>query len=211
MVSRLTTVRAVLGGTAALVLVGLVIQAQASLAADEAYFDGAAARLFNMFCFFTVQSNLLVGVTCGLLAWRPDWGTTSAVLRALRLAGLVDIAITGVVYNVALADLRELDGKAAVADQIVHIVVPIVAVAGWLAVGPRGMVAWADVAWAAVVPLAWLVFTFVRGPIVDWYPYPFLDVRDHGYPLVLLNSAVVALLFLALAAGARALDRRLST
>jgi hypothetical protein len=193
------------GLTAGLVVVGLIVQAEVVVTADEAFFDGTAARLFNMFCFFTVQSNVIVGVTCGLLAWRLD--RTSAAFRVFRLAGVVDIAITGVVYNVALADLNELDGKAAVADQLLHVVVPLLAVAGWLVFGPRGLVDLRDIGLAALVPLAWLVFTLLRGPIVDWYPYPFLDVRDHGYPQVVLNCALVALLFVALAAGARAADR----
>ena len=59
------------------------------------------------------------------------------------------------------------------------------------------------------MPVAWLAFTLVRGPIVEWYPYPFLDVNEHGYPLVLVNVVVVALLYLAFAFGAMALDRRL--
>ncbi len=59
-------------------------------------------------------------------------------------------------------------------------------------------------------PLAWLVFTLVRGPISDFYPYPFLDVRVLGYPAVLLNCVVVAVLFVALAAAAAAFDRAMA-
>jgi hypothetical protein len=42
-----------------------------------------------------------------------------------------------------------------------------------------------------------------------YYPYPFMNVQDHGYPMVLVSSAMVALLFLAIAFGTLALDRRL--
>jgi hypothetical protein len=50
----------------------------------------------------------------------------------------------------------------------------------------------------------------VRGPFAsDFYPYPFVDVADLGDARVLLNVAVVAALFLALAFGAKALDARL--
>ncbi len=38
---------------------------------------------------------------------------------------------------------------------------------------------------------------------------PFLNVDDHGYPIVLTNAATVAVLFLALAAAMLWLDRRL--
>ena len=62
-----------------------------------------------------------------------------------------------------------------------------------------------------VFPLAWMLFTAVRGPLAsDWYPYPFVDVGVLGYPRVAVNALWVALLFVGLAAGATALDRRLS-
>ncbi len=43
----------------------------------------------------------------------------------------------------------------------------------------------------------------------DYYPYPFLNVPDHGYAVVLVNAAIVAVLFLAVSLGTLALDRRL--
>jgi hypothetical protein len=30
---------------------------------------------------------------------------------------------------------------------------------------------------------------------VDWYPYPFIDVIDKGYPRVLINGVGIALLY----------------
>jgi hypothetical protein len=56
----------------------------------------------------------------------------------------------------------------------------------------------------------WLVFTLIRGEAVGFYPYPFVDVGDLGYPKVLVNCLLVALLFLVLAFGATLLDRRLN-
>ncbi len=192
------------GLTGMTVLVGLVVQIVAVLQEENAIFDGATARIFNMFCYFTVQSNVIVGVTCLLLAWNPL--RTSAVFAVFRLAGLVDIAITGVVYHVALSDLRELAGSALVADQLLHSIVPLLAVIGWVVFGPRGTVSWRVVGLAALIPLAWIVFTLIRGPIVDFYPYPFIDVAQHGYGVVFRNLALVGVVFLAFAALVKWLD-----
>ncbi len=60
-----------------------------------------------------------------------------------------------------------------------------------------------------IYPIGWLVYTLVRGAIVDWYPYPFLDVGLHGYPRALLACAAVAVLLLALTWAAIKLDPRL--
>ncbi len=196
--------------TALVVAVGIVVQLVATAQLDSGFFDSRAGRILNVFCFFTVQSNLIVMVTCALLAVRvgakPTW------FWVLRLDGVLCITVTFVVFHLALADLQDLEGLARTADFLLHTASPVLCLIGWLFFGPRGRTSWRIVRLAVLFPVGWLVFALVRGPLVgDYYPYPFLDVGDHGYPRVLLNSAAVALLFLGLAAGAHLLDRRLSS
>ena len=59
-------------------------------------------------------------------------------------------------------------------------------------------------------PVLYLVVTLVRGPIVHWYPYPFLDVATKGYAQVAIGAIVVAVVFFAVAFGASWLDGWLS-
>ena len=56
--------------TALVVLAGLVTQVVATARLDAGYFDSDASRIANVFCYFTVQSNLIVLVTSALLALR---------------------------------------------------------------------------------------------------------------------------------------------
>jgi hypothetical protein len=171
------------------------------------HFPTGTERAFNTFAFFTIQSNLLAGATSLLLAIRPD--RSSLVFGTFRMIGLVAITVTGVVFHVALARLLDLDGLHQLANQLVHTVVPVLTVLGWLLTGPRGQTT-ARAAWLApVFPLAWLAFTLIRGAVIGWYPYPFIDVTRLGYAKTALNCFWVSLLFLGLAAGAAALDRRL--
>lgn len=194
--------------TALTVLVGLAVQLPVAATNDHGVFPTAAGRIFNVFCFFTIDSNVIVGVTCLLLAIRLD--RPSTVFRVFRLMGLVGITITGIVYHVAIARLVEFDGWALVADQITHTIVPIAAVVGWLMYGPRGMVSWRIAGLALLYPIVWILFTLIRGPIVDWYPYHFIDVITIGYGKAALNSLWIALLFLAVSAGFHQLDGWLS-
>lgn len=196
------------GLTALAILVGLVVQIFVTLDYEGGFFTSDAARVFNVFCFFTVQSNILVMVTCALLAVRLD--RTSVAFAAVRLAAIVDIAITGVVFHLALSNLQDLEGNALLADTLLHTVSPLAAVGGWLLYGPRGLTSWRIVRWAMVIPVAWVVFTLIRGPLVrDYYPYPFVDVAAEGYLRVGVNLVIIGVLFFALAAGAMALDKRL--
>jgi hypothetical protein len=192
------------GLTALVVLVGLVVQLVVSARATGGHFTTVGGRLFNVFCFFTIQSNVIVGVTSLLLAIDPH--RSSTVFRVFRLDAVISIAVTFVVFHVALAGLQDLHGGAAFADLMLHTVSPVLCVLGWALFGPRSPATTRVVLLALIFPLAWLAFTLIRGPIVDFYPYPFLDVRDHGYPTVLLNGIVVGVLFLALAAAITAID-----
>jgi hypothetical protein len=49
----------------------------------------------------------------------------------------------------------------------------------------------------AGVPAAYLVVTLIRGPLVDWYPYPFLNPDETaGYLGVAAYSALILAIFL---------------
>jgi hypothetical protein len=77
---------------------------------------------------------------------------------------------------------------------------PVVIFIDWLAVPPRRPLRWASALWWLVFPLLYLPYTLIRGPIVHWYPYPFLDPRENGYAHVALASVLITLAFLAVGA-----------
>jgi hypothetical protein len=205
--------RAFFGATSLMVFAGLILQVILSARATGGSFGSAPGRVVNFFCFFTVQSNIAVAITTGLLALRIDRAATG--FRTFRLVGVVAIAITGVVFHVALRNLQELTGWDALADFLLHTASPILCVLGWLLFGPRGQVSARIVRLAVIPPIAWLVFALVRGSFVqdvhgrDYYPYPFLNAQNHGYVVVLINAALVALLFLGICAAAVSGDKRL--
>ncbi|HEV7974411.1 Pr6Pr family membrane protein [Amycolatopsis sp.] len=192
------------GVTALVVVVGLVVQAVATATTTGEVFPTAGGRLVNLLFFFTIESNVIVGVTSLLLTLNPR--RTSTLFRVLRLDGIVAITVTFVVFHVALADLQELSGSAAVANVLLHTASPVLCVLGWLLFGPRRRGGSRLVVLALIFPLCYIALTLIRGPIVDFYPYPFLDVRIHGYLRVLVNSVIVGVLFLCLATGVTALD-----
>lgn len=192
---------------ATVVVVALAIQIPITAADTAGVFDTPAARVANLFTFFTILTNILVAATGVLLALDPD--RRSTVLRTLRLDALLGIIVTAIVYHTVLAGLHDPVGAEWFADQLFHTVSPILAVVGWLLFGPRGLVDRRIVALSVIYPIVWLAFTLVRGAIIDWYPYPFTDVTDLGYLQVALNCLLVTALFLLLAALAMGTDRLL--
>lgn len=166
-----------------------------------------AERVVRLFSYFTIQSNVLVGLVAVLLAVDPR--RDGRVFRVARLDALLCIAVTGIVYNTVLRGIQDLSAAGQVSNLLLHVLSPLLAVAAWGLVGPRPRVSPATVWWSVAYPLAWIAYTFVRGAVVGWYPYPFLDVAAIGLGRAVVNTVVVAVVFVALAWLVRAVDRRL--
>jgi hypothetical protein len=195
------------GATALVVLVGVVIQVPVAMDRAGGFFDTPAKRGLNVFAFFTIQSNLIVGLTSAMLALSVARPTMA--FRVLRLIGVVAITITFVVFHLALRELQDLTGQAAVADFLLHTASPLLCVIGWLVFGPRAQTTGRIVALTVTFLVWWGPFTMIRGEIIGWWPYPFIDPTDSGYPRVALNLTVIGGTFVATAAAAHWLDRRL--
>ncbi|MEV5000856.1 Pr6Pr family membrane protein [Nocardioides sp. LML1-1-1.1] len=207
----MTPARAWHGATAVVVLaalllqLGLVLDGGRVLAEEDQ--PGLGIRLARLVAYFTIQSNVLVAIATVLLALDP--GRDGAAFRSLRLASTVGITVTGLVHFLLLRPLLDLQGADWLADKLLHVAVPLLAVAGWLAFGPRPRVDVRAVVWAFAWPIAWLAVTLAVEAGTHWVPYPFLDFREKGWGHVAVVSAGITVLFAALITGLRYADRHL--
>jgi hypothetical protein len=164
-------------------------------------------RVVRFLSYLTIWSNVLAAATAATLAVDPV--RDGRIWRALRLDAVVIVFGGGVVHWFFLRPLLHLNGADLLADRLLHIVVPLLVVVGWLVFGPRGRATPADLGPFLVLPVVWLGYTLIRGAIVHWYPYPFIDVSLHGYADVVVTCAAIAALMLGLAVVCVWLDRRL--
>ena len=190
---------------ALLLQLALVLSGESVL--DETEGPPVGTRLVRLVSYFTIQSNVLVAVVAAGLARDPR--RDGPVWRVLRADAVLGIALTGLVHFFLLRPLLDLEGLNRLADAGLHLAVPILAVLGWLVLGPRPRLDARTVLWSLLWPVAWLGYTLAVGAVTDWYPYPFLDVSVHGYAQVLVTAAGVTVVFLGFAALARVADRHL--
>jgi hypothetical protein len=162
----------------------------------------------NYFSFFTIQSNA-IGVVVLAMAAIVRRSERTASVDAVRGAATLYLAITGVVFALLLSGLQEnLDTHTPWMDFVVHKLMPIALVADWLIDPPRHRLSWrVGIVWLSY-PAAWFAYTLIRGADVGWYPYPFVDVAEHGYGRVLLNALLLLAGFTATAFGFVALGNR---
>jgi uncharacterized membrane protein len=196
--------------TAVVALVALVLQlvqvAKGSVVLVDAHPPGLVDRLLRYIAYFTIQSNILVLITAAQLAQDPV--RDGRAWRVVRTAAISGISVTGLVHWFLLRKLLDLHGADYLSDRLLHLAVPILAVAGWLVFGPRPRVDWGVCLRAAVWPLAWLVVILVQAAATGWYPYPFLDHRTHGWGHVLVVCLGILALFFVVLSAIREYDRR---
>lgn len=160
--------------------------------------DEPTFSLANFFSYFTVLSNLYAMVVLAVTgAWAGE--RLSHRWELARGASVLYMAMTGLVYAVLLSGVDVQTDQ--YTNWVMHRIVPLVVVLDWLYRPPRarGIDGREALVWLAF-PFLYLVYTLVRGPIADWYPYPFMDpTRDGGYARVALNCVGVAVGFVAAA------------
>jgi hypothetical protein len=150
----------------------------------------------NFFAYLTNQSNIaFVILLCigGIIALRrprdPRWLT---VTLALVLTWTIT---AGFVFAILVwqADLRGIRIDVPWSDQVLHFWLPACTVAAWaLAPGHRS-VPWRVIPATLIYPLVYGVFTMIRGPLIGWYPYYFLDLRQVSGPSEFVASVAIAL------------------
>lgn len=199
------------GTTAAVAVFALLAQLLIVVRADSVPADadpqGLAERLLHFVSYFTVLSNLLVAWTTWRAARDPE--VDGRLWRVLRLDAVVAITVTGVVHWFLLRPLVTLAGWGYVVDKLLHVVVPLLALVGWLVFGPRPRVTGRVVLLSLVFPVVWLVLTLTVGALSGWYPYPFVDVDEQGAGPVAVACLGVLVLILGLLLLGWFLDRRL--
>lgn len=165
----------------------------------------------NFFGYLTVQSNIAaiaLGIVSGAIALRrtrdPVW------MPLARVAVLSWMLVAGIVFALLASQAATRGYRLDVpfSDQLLHFVLPAWLLLDWLLspgerrTDPRVLLV------VVGYPLGWGLVTLVRGAIVGWYPYFFLDPDQVSGVVELLAFGAAALgLFALVGAVVRVLPR----
>jgi len=150
----------------------------------------AGAPMMNFFSFFTIEANIfaaIVLIVTGifLLTGRPVDGLTM-----VRGAATLCMVITGIIYTLLLRDV-DVQIPLPWVNAVLHYWMPVVLLLDWVVLR-RAPVTFRRAAWWLLIPVGYLAYSLIRGPLADWYPYPFMDPRQHSTGALIANVAVVA-------------------
>jgi len=178
---------------------GVFLQLYLSLRLTDAMGMGASLGLAIYLGYFTVLTNLLVGVAAALPLLAPSSAAAGFFVRPATVGWVTaSIAFVGMAYFVLLRHVWNPQGLQLLADVLMHYVVPALCVIYSVIALRRAPLRWTLPLWWSLYPAAYFFYVLVRGVAIGHYPYRFIDVSQLGYALVLRNAVVLLAAFLGL-------------
>ena len=151
--------------------------------------------LANFFSFFTIESNLFAAI---ILLYSGNYVLTkhapSSRLNWLRGASTLYMAITGIIFSLLLAGLENVQLTAVPWDNtVLHYIMPIAVVGLWFIDPPKQTFSYTKSLIWILFPLGYGVYTWIRGAITGWYPYPFMNPDISGIGGLIVVSISIAI------------------
>jgi hypothetical protein len=135
------------------------------------------------FAYFTIQTSLIAAVVlavAGVLELKGKADTKA--LNLARLSVSAYAIVVAVVYNALLRGTEVEIGDPdygyvwpVLPNEILHVWGPIFIVIDFALTKTKTHLKFKQIFWVLLFPLAWLVFTIIRGLATDWWPYWFLN------------------------------------
>lgn len=181
---------------AAVAWMALLLQLYLSIELALANGHGVIHGVFAFLAYFTVLTNLFVALAATL----PLVAGTSSLGRFFGRPSVLGCAITSIVmvgagYHLLLRNAWNPQGLQLLADYLLHYVVPLCALACWIASANRFPLGRsAPLKWC-IYPIGYLLYALVRGGLTGTYPYYFIDAASIGYARVIANTAAMLAAF----------------
>lgn len=155
-------------------------------------FNAPGFNTVSFFSYFTILSNILTLILFFTLSLKPKIKN----FEKIRGAVVLYMVITGIVYAVLLSKYDSVPGlMLPFANLVFHKIMPIVVVIDWIIVPIKKKLRYGIISKWLVFPIAFVLYSEIRGPIVSWYPYPFLNPETAGGYMGVTLYSIGILLF----------------
>jgi hypothetical protein len=152
----------------------------------------ATSRFFS---YFTILTNLIVALSLTLVL-AGNGGISLFFSRlSVQTAIAVYIFIVGLSYNILLRHLWKPQGLQLVADELLHVAVPLLYVLHWIFCVTKKPLPWKHLLAWLLYPFFYLVYILLRASFDGFYPYYFINVTELGYAGVLRNALGLMIAF----------------
>lgn len=185
-----------LGIIFALELYALPVQFYLLLKNPEFTFFSAAVRFLS---FFTITTNTIVFICSALLLFGGRSKANAFFRKCTTITAItVYILIVGIVFNLLLRPVLDLQGHHLIVSEIFHTVVPILFFFFWLFFVSPEKISFKVISYWLIYPIIYIIYTLFHGLATEFYPYPFIDATQLGFEIAIINGFFVLLSFVIL-------------
>lgn len=153
-------------------------------------------NLSNYFCIGIMLAELIQTA-------KKEEDSYVTALSTFKFLGVLMIFLTFLVFNIMLAPKREPYKNFTVKSILFHVILPIMYIADWFLFYERKKTKWYYPFLAAIVPVVYVFFIYIRAWILDFnadaallYPYFFLDLNTLGAAGVMRWVAILFVAFI---------------
>ena len=151
--------------------------------------------IIRFFTFFTILTNILVAMVFTVNWLQPKNSFQFFNKPNTQVAIAVYIFVVGFVYNTILRFIWQPKGWDKLADELLHLVIPVVYILFWYFKFSKKEINYRSIFSWLLFPMIYIVVVMIRGYFSGYYPYPFLHVGNLGVEKVVYNSILMTLFF----------------
>jgi hypothetical protein len=167
-------------------------------------------RPTEYFAYFTIHTSLIAAVVLAVAGIRELQGKSDTkALTLARLSVSTYAIVVAVVYNALLRGTKVLPGDPdygynwpVLPNEILHVWAPISIVLDFALTVTITKLSFKQIFWTLLFPLAWLVFTIIRGLNTDWWAYWFLNPNEKGGVTGVVTFILAIVVFMLVSASA---------
>lgn len=161
------------------------------------------------FAYFTIHASIIAAVTLTYSGIRALIGLTETKsLTLVRLSVSTYAIVVSVVYNALLRGTPVLPGDPdygydwpVLPNEILHVWAPILIVLDFALTVTLTKLKFKQIFWTLLFPLAWLVFTIIRGLNTNWWAYWFLNPNEKGGVTGVITYILAIVVFMLVSAS----------
>jgi hypothetical protein len=176
-------------------------------------------RPTEYFAYFTIHTSLIAAVVLAVAGLRELQGKSDTkALTLARLSVSTYAIVVAVVYNALLRGTKVLPGDPdygynwpVLPNEILHVWGPILILLDFALTVTITKLSFKQIFWTLLFPLAWLVFTIIRGLNTDWWAYWFLNPNEKGGVTGVITFILAIVVFMLVSASISLALNKVST
>ncbi len=186
----------------AIAWIGIVI----NLAVVSAGIGNPLRAAWALLGYFTILTNLIIGIAFGIIALRGPGAVNARVLGGITIS----IMLVGVVFALLLSRTTDLTGATTITNILHHRVTPVLVPVFWLLFVRKGALQWRDPLMWSLYLIGYLTYALMRGTLEGRFAYGFIDYLSNGVSSVAVTALLITAAFLLTSYLLVLLDKKLS-